>query len=230
MVASDLSINGRTGRRGILCAATRPHMNYLDRSSHLNLFLLLALLVAYALGGFNTGYWLVRWRTGQDLRTIGSGNAGARNVGRILGPWGFAATLLGDMLKGALPVLGVQLAGGSTIDGLLVGLAVTAGHNWPAQLGFRGGKGLATSFGALLMFNPLLAGTMLGLCGALLVLTRRFTLSATVPYALCPLFALWCGYHEAIAALLVPIVAVVVLPHLPNLCDELHRDQTTTHS
>lgn len=205
-------------------------MNYLDHSSHLNLPLLLALLVAYALGGFNTGYWLVRWRTGQDLRALGSGNAGARNVGRLLGPWGFAATLFGDMLKGALPVLGVQLVGWPTTDCLLVALAVTAGHNWPAQLGFRGGKGLATSFGALLFFDPILAGTMLGLCGLLLALTRRFTLSASIPYVLSPALALLCGHDGISAALLVPVVCVVVLPHCQSLRAELNRRCATAPS
>lgn len=195
-------------------------MNYLDHCSRFNLPLLLALLAAYALGGFNTGYWLVRWRKGQDLRALGSGNAGARNVGRVLGPWGFGATLFGDMLKGMLPVLAVQLLGRSTTECLLVALAVTAGHNWPAQLGFRGGKGLATSFGALLVFDPILAGAMLGLCGVLLVATRRFTLSATLPYALCPALALLCGHDALVAVLLAPLAAVVVLPHLRSLQEE----------
>jgi glycerol-3-phosphate acyltransferase PlsY len=186
----------------------------------------LGLLGAYAVGCVNTGYYLVRWRTGQDLRAIGSGNAGAKNVGRILGPWGFAAALLGDMLKGALAMLGARLAGWPPGPCVLVLLAVTAGHNWPAQLGFRGGKGLATSFGSLLLFDPLLAGAMLVLCAALLVTTRRFTLSAAIPYAMSPALAVVCGYGIGVALLLVPLALLVVLPHRRELGNELTRGRT----
>jgi len=204
-------------------------MNYLDHTSCLNLPLLLGLLVAYAFGGINVGYFLVRWRTGLDIRTQGSGNAGARNVGRLLGPWGFGVTLFADMLKGALPLLGATLIGASTTDCLLVLLAVTAGHNWPAQLGFRGGKGLATSFGALLVFNPFLAGAMLGFCALLLAATRRFTLSATVPYLLGPGLALLFGYDATAACLFVILAFAVALPHRRNLQEESPTHPASAH-
>lgn len=184
---------------------------------------LLAALAAYALGCFNTGYYLVRWKTGQDLRQTGSGNAGAKNVSRLLGPWGFAATLLGDMLKGAAAVEAVRLANWSEAACVLVAFAVTVGHNWPAQLGFRGGKGVATSFGALLVFDPIVAGLMLGICAVTLAATRRFTLSATASFALCPLFAAACGHSAVVVALLVLVAAVVIVPHRENLRHEFSR-------
>jgi len=182
---------------------------------------LLGVFAAYVLGCFNTGYYIVRWKTGQDLRTIGSGTAGAKNVGRILGPWGFGATLLGDILKGGLAVQAGRLADWSAVACVLLLLAVTAGHNWPAQLGFRGGKGVATSFGGLMLFNPILAGAMLGVCGVLLAVTRRFTFCAAVSYALSPALAMLCGIDRTVALLLIPLAGLVVLPHLPNLRKEL---------
>jgi glycerol-3-phosphate acyltransferase PlsY len=185
------------------------------------------LAAAYLLGCFNTGYYLVRWRTGQDLRKLGSGSAGSKNTGRVLGPVGFGLTLLGDMLKGALALLGARLLGWSAASCILALVAVTAGHNWPVQLGFRGGKGLAASFGALLMFDPFLAGLMLGLCAVLLVLTRRVTLSATVPYVLCPALALFRGYDGVAAALLALAAALVVGPHLRKLRDEFAAQSVT---
>src|SRR5687768_11116824 len=60
--------------------------------------------VCYCLGCFAAGYYWVRWRTGQDIRQLGSGTVGARNAGRILGPWAFAVVLLLDFTKGALAV------------------------------------------------------------------------------------------------------------------------------
>ncbi len=63
-------------------------------------------LGSYVLGCFTTGYYLVRWRTGQDLRGLGSGSVGAKNAGRVLGAMGFLLTLTGDLAKGALGGLG----------------------------------------------------------------------------------------------------------------------------
>jgi glycerol-3-phosphate acyltransferase PlsY len=204
-------------------------MNPLEPAFGLGLPQWLGLLTAYTIGCVNTGYYLVRWRTGQDLRALGSGNAGAKNVGRILGPWGFAAALLGDMLKGALAMSGARLAGWPPGVCVLVLLAVTAGHNWPAQLGFRGGKGLAASFGALLLFDPRLAGAMLILCAALLAATRRFTLSVAVPYAVCPALAVIGGYDNAVALLLIPLACLVILPHRHDLGHELTRGGTSAN-
>src|SRR5258707_4144712 len=85
-------------------------------------------LGAYFIGCFTTGFYLVRRRTGQDLRELGSGNVGARNAGRVLGWSGFLLTLSGDFAKGALAVWAAQQY---TQDYLLVAvalLAVVAGH------------------------------------------------------------------------------------------------------
>src|SRR5580693_6010407 len=99
-------------------------------------------LAAYVIGCFSTGYWLVRWKTGQDLRTLGTGSCGARNAGRALGSNGFALTLSGDLAKGGLAVWIAQTVTGNDFVALLSMMAVTAGHVWPAPLGFRGGKGI----------------------------------------------------------------------------------------
>src|SRR5579859_7966679 len=107
------------------------------------------LAASYLLGCFTSGYYFVRWRLGQDIRDSGSGNVGARNVGRLLGAPGFLATTAADVAKG---MLAVWLALEFTHDFRLAGLAmltVVLGHIWPVQLGFRGGKGVATSIGAL---------------------------------------------------------------------------------
>ena len=71
----------------------------------MNTWVNLALVIAaYLFGGFSSGYWLVRWRTGRDVRTHGSGGTGATNVGRILGRGGFMVVFLADMAKGAATV------------------------------------------------------------------------------------------------------------------------------
>src|ERR1700691_1629571 len=78
---------------------------------------------AYLIGCFTTGYYLVRWRTGGDIREMGSGSAGARNVGRVLGKLGFFVTVTGDFLKG---ILAVWLARSFSNDDFSAALAVPA--------------------------------------------------------------------------------------------------------
>lgn len=110
----------------------------------------LLLLIAYVLGCLNAGYYWVRYRTSIDIRDLGSGNAGARNVGRVLGSSGFATVFVLDALKGVLAVmLGIYFGSVWPVPGLNA-LAVVLGHVFPMQLGFRGGKGIATALGALL--------------------------------------------------------------------------------
>src|SRR3954469_8929336 len=95
---------------------------------------MLLLLACYAIGCCTAGYYWVRWRTGLDLRFQGSGNIGARNVGRLVGPSGFAVTLATDGLKGA-PAVKLAVYFGASPEILVASiLAVVIGHNWPMQL------------------------------------------------------------------------------------------------
>jgi len=115
-------------------------MHYVDILD-LSIFDGLMVLAAYLIGGISTGYLLVRMLRGIDLRTVGSGSLGARNVGRILGRKGFYFTLVMDILKGALVVwLARELEFPPTVLGAVV-VAVIAGHIWPLWLHFHGGKG-----------------------------------------------------------------------------------------
>jgi glycerol-3-phosphate acyltransferase PlsY len=111
---------------------------------------------AYLLGSVPSGWIVMKLYRGQDLRRVGSGNIGAANVFRAGGPGAFATTLIADGLKGLLPVLaGIILGYGAEEPVLaLIGLAAVVGHNWPLFLGFRGGKGVATSGGVMLVLAP----------------------------------------------------------------------------
>src|ERR1041385_2866202 len=90
-------------------------------------------LFAYIVGCFTSGYYLVRWLAEKDIRLIGSGSVGARNVGRVLGKPGFLLTLLFDFGKGAFVVWVVRHYTPDDRLALLAMLAVVAGHIWPAQ-------------------------------------------------------------------------------------------------
>jgi glycerol-3-phosphate acyltransferase PlsY len=107
------------------------------------------IVLAYFIGALPTGLVLVRVLRGEDIRQHGSGNIGAVNVLRVAGPAVAAAVLLVDVLKGLVPVLVAFRAGLAPWAVVAAGLAAIAGHNWSVFLGFRGGKGIATSFGVL---------------------------------------------------------------------------------
>lgn len=110
-------------------------------------------LAAYAVGCFNTGYYLVRTSRKRDIRDVHSGATGARNVGRILGRAGFLTTFAGDALKGALVIWSARALNADPRFIPWLAPLVVAGHIFPAQLGFRGGKGLSTALGAMLALD-----------------------------------------------------------------------------
>ncbi|MGO8838377.1 MAG: glycerol-3-phosphate acyltransferase [Limisphaerales bacterium] len=177
-------------------------------------------LGAYCLGCLATGYYLVRLRTGRDIRDIESGSTGARNVGRLLGKSGFGLTLLGDFAKGSLAVWGAQEWTNNPHLVALAMLAVVAGHIWPAQLRFRGGKGATTSLGALLVFDYRLALTFAALFLGGFILMRRSVLPGMFAFVCLPLAGLWFD-HDGLTATLVAVMAAMILfAHRKNFGEE----------
>src|SRR5690554_4139407 len=112
----------------------------------------LTVTVSYLLGCFSSAYFLGKMAKNIDIREYGSGNAGATNALRVMGKKIGALTFILDILKGIIAVIiGNKLLG---LDGkLLAGIFVVLGHNFPVFLNFKGGKGVATSLGVLMMVN-----------------------------------------------------------------------------
>ena len=121
--------------------------------------LILCAVIGYLLGNIAMGIPVAKLLGNVDIRKTGSNSAGATNVLRTLG-WGPSLlTFLGDALKGVMAVLIGKWIGG-VYGGYIGGIFVVLGHNWPAFYHFKGGKGVATSFGAVLMLNPMIALAM----------------------------------------------------------------------
>ncbi len=191
---------------------------------------LVVVLISYGLGCFSTAYYLVRWRTGQDVRTLGSGTAGARNVGRILGKSGFALTFAGDALKGALAVglaRWLELPAWGIVAAML---AVVVGHLWPAQLGGRGGKGASTALGCVLVINPWLGLATLGMAGLFLALIRSFTRSGMIAMALAPLIAWLLGLDWVLVVGVLILVILLLFAHRENFLAQPLDKQPDGHS
>ena len=187
---------------------------------------LLLVLAAYALGSVSTGYYLVRLRTGQDVRRLGSGSAGSRNVARTMGLGASATTLAGDAAKGAIAVGAALLLGLEDWAVLLVIAAVVAGHVWPAQLGFQGGKGLATVMGAVLVMDFRLVLVAYVVAAITLGLTGRVTVGGLVAVGLTPVVAVLMGHSHADVTGLSLLAALIFFTHRENVQSafrEAHR-------
>ncbi|HEX4644233.1 MAG TPA: glycerol-3-phosphate acyltransferase [Verrucomicrobiae bacterium] len=179
------------------------------------------LSAGYLLGCLTLGYYLVRWQSGQDIRQAGSGSVGAKNVGRVLGVGGFILTLLADFAKG---MLAVWLAAHYLADERLAALAMLAvvtGHIWPAQLGFHGGKGVATALGAMLVYDPRMALIFAGLAAGALILTRRGVLSGLAAFAFLPLAALFRDQGPFSVTPYSLLAGMILFAHRKNLAEEI---------
>lgn len=177
------------------------------------------LLGGYVAGCLTTGYYLVRMRLGLDIREIGSGSVGARNAGRVMGAPGFLFTLMGDFIKGALVVWAVRhLWDDPRLTGLAM-LIVVFGHIFPLQLGFRGGKGVATSFGALVVYDFRLA-LAFGALAALFALFGRLTPAGLIAFALLPVAAKMLERDPLEIIFISVLAGMILFAHRKNLLDE----------
>jgi acyl phosphate:glycerol-3-phosphate acyltransferase len=177
----------------------------------------LLILAAYLLGAVPTGYLVGRAFKGIDIRQVGSGNPGATNVFRTVGKTAGLLTLFIDVLKGFAPVwVALQTKGGSAVP-VACGLAAVAGHTWSVFLGFKGGKGVATSagvFGALLPLATLMA------LGAFILgfgLSRHVSVGSLSSAMVLPPAAFWQRGSSLEAYLASAVGVLVVVRHIPNV-------------
>ncbi|MBY2429420.1 glycerol-3-phosphate 1-O-acyltransferase PlsY [Clostridioides difficile] len=178
-------------------------------------------VVAYLLGNISTSYIVAKRIAGVDIRTQGSGNAGSTNVLRTLGKRAGAMTFLGDVLKGVMAVLISEFAARLVgIDTLLAGylavICVVAGHNWPAVLGFRGGKGVATSLGAMLAVNPVITLMCLAVFILVVAITKYVSLGSVVGIGCSPIFMIMVKNKAGLIVALF-LTASVIYTHRANI-------------
>ena len=113
--------------------------------------------LAHLMGSISWGYILLQWRMGLDVREYGSGRTGMSNVLRTGGVKSAAAVLTLDIAKGIIAVILARLIIGTHGAEVTAGLIVLAGHNWPVFLGFKGGRGILTALGGLVLMVPVAA-------------------------------------------------------------------------
>jgi glycerol-3-phosphate acyltransferase PlsY len=145
--------------------------------------------VAYLIGSVSSAIIICRLMGLPDPREQGSGNPGATNVMRIGGKKAAAITLLGDLLKGLIPVYAANLLGASAELLAATGLAAFIGHLYPVFFGFKGGKGVATSIGVLLGFSWSLGFAFIVTWLLVYKLGKISSLSALIASVLSPVYA-----------------------------------------
>jgi len=165
---------------------------------------------AYLLGSVSSAIAIARLFGLKDPREVGSGNPGATNILRYGGKKAAILTLLGDMLKGAVPVLLAHTLGADSVILALTMLAAFLGHVFPVFHGFKGGKGVATAFGALVAMNGWVGLALVGSWLVVAVATRYSSLSAITVAVLAPVYVWW-FVHEPALVLATGIMALLLL-------------------
>ncbi len=179
----------------------------------------LTLVACYLIGAIPFGYVLVRWKTGRDVRSMGSGNIGATNVLRTTGRAAGVVTLLLDIGKGFFAVwLAEFLTRQDPLWMSASALAVMAGHAFPIFLKFKGGKAVASFVGAFLYLTPLPLAAVLLVFVATVALTRYISLGSILGAGSFPL-GVWLISHPPLPVLAASILAgaFIVWRHRANI-------------
>ena len=152
--------------------------------------LLLTIIAAYLIGSISTGYLIVKAKTGEDIRTIGSGSTGATNVKRVLGKKWFFIVLLLDAFKGALPVILAKLfitsGSGYGLAPVLAAVSVIIGHSKSIFLQFKGGKSVASGVGTILALNWMAGLIIAGIWAVITYTTKYVSVGSIIALLLSP--------------------------------------------
>lgn len=174
-------------------------------------------LAAYLLGSISTAIITCKLMGLEDPRNVGSNNPGATNVLRTGGKKAAIITLLGDMLKGLLPVLAVQQLQTDSMALAITGVSAFLGHLYPVYFRFQGGKGVATFYGVLLGINWMMGLAALAVWGLVLLLFKISALSALVSAFLSPFIAWYFGASGVLMAAVSLMSVLLIWRHRSNI-------------
>lgn len=179
----------------------------------------LILLISYFLGSIPFAYLVTRWKSGEDIRNLGSKNAGATNVARTMGKIPGLLVLILDFAKGVIAVILAQRWAGSDTWGAAAGFCAMLGHSFPVFLHFRGGKSVATGGGAFMILAPLAMLTSI-LVFILTVSFVRVVAIGSVLAAICfPLFSWIYGVTTGVVACGGLSALLIIVRHKQDLIE-----------
>lgn len=172
---------------------------------------------AYLLGSISAAIIICKLMGLPDPRTLGSNNPGATNVLRIGGKKAAALTLLGDFLKGLIPVVIAQLMNVDAQMLAMVGFAAFIGHLYPIFFGFRGGKGVATAFGVILGLSWVVALVAIGIWLLVAKVFKISSLAALLAATMTPAAGWYLGMPEPQIYMLVVLTLMLIWRHRSNI-------------
>ena len=183
--------------------------------------LLAVAIIAYLIGSIPTGYLIVKAKTGQDIRTVGSGSTGATNVKRVLGKNYFFLVMLLDALKGALPVVlaklfatvGVSLG----LAPVIAAVAVIIGHSKSIFLQFKGGKSVASGVGTILALNWVVGIVIALIWGVITYTTKYVSVGSIIALVISPFVMYFLGAPIAYVAYCALGAIYIVYLHRENI-------------
>lgn len=183
---------------------------------------ILSIAAGYLLGSLNAALIVSKAFYKKDIREFGSGNAGLTNVLRTFGKGAATAVLALDFLKGILACFVGQLLTGNVENmgwaGMyLAGFAAVIGHNWPVFFGFKGGKGVLTSFAVILYISPLPASICLVVFIIVVSLTKYVSLGSIIAAILWPVASIFFDLPALMLVIAVLMVVMIVIRHRENI-------------
>lgn len=182
------------------------------------LLFILVLTIIYLVAAIPTGVVLSRLMGGEDVRKSGSGNIGATNVYRVAGKLAGILTLVGDTLKGFLPLLAYKSWMAPTPTQLGVASCVAiVGHCYPVYLKFRGGKGIAVALGVFLILSPKAVAGALAVFVIAVAITRYVSLGSVLAAMSAPLLMLMLNYPQPIFLATLFIASLIIWRHRSNI-------------
>lgn len=178
---------------------------------------ILLTVVSYFTGAIPFGLLISMFMGAGDIRKMGSGNIGATNVLRTTGKLGGAITLLLDALKGFIPVLIAKQLWGIDSWTLVIAFTAVIGHNFPVYLKFKGGKGVATSFGVLFALWPYAGFITLGIWIISLIISKYSSLSALISFGLLPIVVVLGEKSIPYLIFSILISSMIYIRHIDNI-------------
>lgn len=183
--------------------------------------LTLAVVIAYFIGSISPSIMLAKAK-GIDIKKEGSGNAGTTNALRVMGKKAGIITLVVDILKGVIAVLLGGIIAGIT-GGMCAAVAVFCGHVWPVFYKFKGGKGVATAFGALLGINVIMALLCLVIVVIAVVASKRMSVGSILGAACFPLVAYFTEPEFIIPGS--ALALCIIIKHKANIVRLIHGEE-----
>lgn len=189
-------------------------------------YLIPAIVISYLIGSFSTAYWFSKWFYNIDIRTLGSKNAGATNVIRVLGYKAGIPVFILDILKSFLPMHLVYFIPNIEIHSeifyiamIALGVAAVLGHIFPLYSGFDGGKGVASLLGVVLALHPLGAIIALGIFTIVFISVRIVSLSSLIAGICFPLVIFIIEGNDKSTLLIFSIIAsiLLIITHTKNI-------------